>query len=92
MQKRNPGDNVREADSKGKQWIQRQYHVSNSLCSTKLKFELALTSYQIASGGQSESDTENIEFVQVEIVHIPFAEAKPIQKQHVRNLKQICAR
>jgi hypothetical protein len=26
--------------------------------------ELALTAFQIASGGQSESDTENIEFVQ----------------------------
>jgi hypothetical protein len=29
--------------------------------------ELALTSYQIASGGQSESDTENIKFVQRDV-------------------------
>jgi hypothetical protein len=29
--------------------------------------ELALTSYQIASGGQSESDTEKIKFVQREV-------------------------
>jgi hypothetical protein len=28
-----------------------------------VQVELALTSYQIASGGQSESDTENIKFV-----------------------------
>jgi hypothetical protein len=31
--------------------------------------ELALTAYQIASGGQSESGTENIEFVQRELAH-----------------------
>jgi hypothetical protein len=44
--------------------------------------ELALTGYEIASGGQSESDTENIEFVQRELAHLRGPEAKTIQKQH----------
>jgi hypothetical protein len=47
--------------------------------------ELALTAYEIASGGQSESDTENIKYVQgdlAHIVHIPAPEAVTIQKEY----------